>query len=478
MPYVIVDCNNFFVSCERVFDARLVGRPTVVLSNNDGCVISRSQEAKEIGIKMGEPEFQCREKIRRHNVAVLSGNFSLYGDMSQRVMNTLAAFSDDMEIYSIDEAFLLVPPERRSGDHDAVTAEIQRRVQRWTGIPVSVGVAPTKTLAKIANGLAKTRPELQRAVRLDAGGDIDALLGSLPVEAVWGIGRRSGAALRSQGIRTALALKQAEIFRIRRLLGVTGLRTQMELAGTSCLELEGGATRKMVLCSRSFGRGVTRLDDLREAVALYVTRAAEKLRRQGSAAGMMQVFVRTNRHRDDLPQRSDARSATLPTASNFTPELVAIAHELVERMFLPGYAYSKAGVLFTDLCPENSVQMNLFESPDAVGEREKQRYLMRAVDGLNRRFGAGTVSMAGSGIERTWYSRQERRSPRYTTQWNELFTVGEAPAGQEKGTDVRGQDSRRVHHARPALEAGGSRGQRGRNEDVLNGNVDTRERRA
>ena len=424
MPFLIVDCNNFFVSCERVFDARLVGRPTVVLSNNDGCVISRSQEAKSIGVRMGEPAFLCAAKLHQHGVAVRSANFPLYGDMSHRVMETLAGFAEEMEIYSIDEAFLYLADRRRK-QIAAVTAEMQARVQRWTGIPVSIGVAESKTLAKIANAIVKRRPDGDRALYFERAENIDGTLGELPVEYIWGIGRQSGAKLRSYGIRTALGLKDADAALVRKRLGVVGARTQTELQGTPCLKLDGGASRKMVLCSRSFGRLVWELGELRESIALYASRAAEKLRRQGSAARVVQVFVRTDKHRADQAQTSDAQSMTLPIASNYTPYLVAAAQSLLERIYRPGYGYMKAGVLLLDLCPQDAVQLNLFDTSVSDGERARQRQLMGTVDALNRRFGEGTVTLASAGIERPWYSRKEYASNRYTTRWEELLTVGE-----------------------------------------------------
>jgi DNA polymerase V len=426
MAFLLFDCNNFYASCERVFDAQLRGRPVVVLSNNDGCVIARSAEAKALGIPMGAPVFQYAALFRRENVVVRSANFALYGDMSRRVMETLARFGDDLEVYSIDEAFLRLPlPRRGNAELVALARQARRTVGRWTGLPVSVGIASTKTLAKLANGRAKWLPGAGGGVFcFEAARFPDQVLADTAIEAVWGIGRRRAPWLRERGIDTALALRKADPAWVRRHLTVTGYRTHRELNGESCLALEEVTPRHTVLCSRSFGRRVYELADLREAVACFAARAAEKLRRHGMAAGMAQVFIKTSSHgREASGRYGSAASVTLPVATAYTPTLVATAHGALEQIYRPGYAYAKAGVLLADLCPEDAVQLNLF-TPD--GDRETKSGLMRTMDALNRRFGEGTVFLAGQGIRRTWKGQRKTPSPRYTTCWEELLTVGDS----------------------------------------------------
>ncbi|MBC8101335.1 MAG: Y-family DNA polymerase [Cytophagales bacterium] len=422
MPYLIVDCNNFYVACERAFDARLVGRPVVVLSNNDGCVISRSPEAKTMGIPMGAPAFQWRRVFQQGNVAVLSSNYTLYADMSHRVMDTLSRFTDCLEIYSIDEAFLEMSLSASEAVHAA--RDLRQTVRQWTGISVSVGLAPTKTLAKLANHQAKQEPSRGGVFCFVSEPFPDQLLASTEVEAIWGIGRRLGARLRQQGVENALALRQASPSWVRRYLTVTGLRTQMELRGISCISLESVPAKRTITCSRSFGHLVWELADLRAAVAWFVDHAARKLRRQHSATGLIQVFLRTDKHRTDLRQRSVSAAATLSLASDYTPDLIAAAHRVLESIYAPGFGYLKAGVLLCDLCPKGERQLSLFDpaggDPD---QRDRHQRLMATVDHLNDRLGRGTVFLASMGVERGWQGRQARRSARYTTQWRELPEV-------------------------------------------------------
>lgn len=422
MSYLIVDCNNFYVACERAFDAGLLGRPVVVLSNNDGCVISRSAEARAIGIKMGAPAFQWQGVFRQHNVAALSSNYTLYADMSHRVMETLSRFTDDLEVYSIDEAFLempLSPPESL-----LLAREIRQLVLRWTGIPVSIGVAPTKTLAKLVNHLAKREPARGGVASFETELFPDQILAATAVEDVWGIGHRSGERLRRCGIENALQLCHAPPSWVRRHLTITGLRTQQELGGLSCVPLDSVPAKKTIACSRSFGRLVWDLSELREAVATFTEASAIKLRQQRSAAGLIQVFLRTDKHRGDLRQRSVSATASLPVASDYTPDLVTAAHRVLESLYAPGYGYLKAGVLLCDLAAESRRQLSLFdaEAGDPM-RRERQQRLMAVTDTLNRRFGKRTIFLASSGTQHPWQGRQEHRSPRYTTQWRELLKV-------------------------------------------------------
>ncbi|MBW3625200.1 MAG: Y-family DNA polymerase [Armatimonadetes bacterium] len=428
--FALVDCNNFYVSCERVFNAKLAGRPVVVLSNNDGCVVARSEEAKALGIEMGDPFFQREAFFREHAVTVYSSNYALYADMSQRVMQTLAPFTPEMEVYSIDESFLSLdhfpPPERT-----AHARTIRATVRRWTGIPVSIGIGPTKTLAKLANAVAKKTPVLDGVLDLIAHPDPDGLLETLDVEKVWGIGPERAALLRNHGIENVLQLKNADEAWVKKRLTVMGLRTVLELRGTSCIPMElAPPAKKSITCSRSFGRAVATLEELKVAVALYTSRAAEKARREGVAVMQLQVFIHTSRHRKTLRYANYA-TARLPMATSYTPELVETAHALLERIFRPGYPYSKAGVIFTQVVPEAGAQLSLFATPE---EMEKRKAVMRVVDDLNRKRGKGRIQLASAGTKREWSMRQEKRSPRFTTRWNEILVVS-ADLEEEAASD-------------------------------------------
>ena len=412
--YLMVDCNNFYVSCERVFNPRLESRPVVVLSNNDGCVIARSNEAKDLGVGMGEPAHKRREFFDRHGVTVFSSNYALYGDMSARVMHTLSGFARDTEIYSIDECFLRLSDLSTAGLLDTAR-EIRTTVRTWTGIPVSVGLARTKTLAKVANRLAKKGSGV---CLLDSEVDIDRALASLPPTDIWGIGRRTGRFLDASGVRTGLELKACADDWVRRHLTVTGLRTVLELRQVPCIDLEEAEPpAHSLVCSRSFGTRISDLASLEEAVSAYVQRAGEKLRRKKLTARNVQVFLETNRFQPD-PQHLPSRSLSLPTPTADTMVLHDAALGLLRRIYKPGHKYQKAGVILMDLAPAGGRQLSLLEDPAA---RRKSQALMRALDTANARFGRGALTLAASGLgDKIWHMRQEHRSPRYTTSWAEL----------------------------------------------------------
>lgn len=406
----LADCNNFYVSCERVFDPRLRGKPVVVLSNNDGCVVARSNEVKALGIPMGAPVFKLRSQIRDHNIQVFSSNYTLYGDLSRRVMQTMEQFTPDVEVYSIDEAFLGL-----SGDVEAIAGQLRQTVQQWIGIPVSVGVATTKTLAKVANHIAKKSTGV---CVLDAPSTV---LADLPVGEIWGIGHRLSDRLHQQGVETALQLRDVELSWIRQQMGIVGVRLVQELRGISCLPLElCPAPRKSCCVSRSFGRPVTAIADLREAVATYAARAAAKVRRDQLKAGVVTVFITTNRFKPSEPQYSNSAVVQLPQPANDTFTLVQAALRAVEWLYRPGYQYKKAGVLLTELSPVYMVQTDLFSN---LAQQEKRGALMRTVDSLNRQFGAGTVFCAAEGIKKEWQMRSRRKTPCYTTRWEELLVA-------------------------------------------------------
>jgi DNA polymerase V len=413
--FALVDCNNFYASCERVFDPRLEGKPVVVLSNNDGIVVARSNEAKALGIGMGVPEFQIRHLIRRHGVQVFSSNYVLYGDMSQRVMDTLAQFSPNVEVYSIDEAFLSLSGFTASNLTEYGCA-IRSTVKRWTGIPVSVGIAETKTLAKIAGDVAKRTRDAGGVCDMMAWPDRGALLADIPVEDVWGVGPNWARLLKRHGITTALSLREADVYWVRGTMGVVGERLVRELRGVSCLPLEDCPSPKQgITVSRSFGQPVTSLAEMREAVATYMARAAEKLREERLAVNVLTVFLMTNQFKDE-PQYSNAVTIKLPVATDSTTDLLRYALPGVKRIFRDGYRYKKAGVMLTALVPASQVQTDLFDFQD----RERSSRLMRVLDRINADMGTGTLRYASEGYVKRWQARFERRSPAYTTKWNEL----------------------------------------------------------
>jgi len=416
--FALVDCNNFYASCERVFNPTLNGQPIVVLSNNDGCVVARSNEAKALGIGMGVPEFQIRPLLRAHRVQVFSSNYTLYGDMSQRVMETLEQFSPDVEVYSIDEAFLsLVGFEPRGLlEHGRL---IRRTVPQWTGIPVSVGIAETKTLAKIANRIAKRTPDTGGVFDLLACPDREALLGRVAVEDVWGIGPNHARLLKQHGITTARQLAGTDDQWIRKRMGIVGLRLVMELRGVSCLDLEQCPSPKQSLtCSRAFGKRINTLAEMQEAVSVYTSRVAEKLRCERLAATVLTVCLTTNEFKEG-PQYSNALTLRLPVVTDSTSELIGCALQGIRAIYRDGYLYKKAGVMLTGLVPVSQTQADLFDSRD----RMKSKRLMSALDSINDRWGASTLHYASSGITKAWKTQFHRRSPAYTTDWDALPVV-------------------------------------------------------
>jgi DNA polymerase V len=416
----LVDCNNFYASCERVFDPGLRARPVVVLSNNDGCIVARSAEAKAVGLKMGEPYFKVRELLDRHKVAVFSSNYALYGDMSQRVMNTLQQFSPDVEIYSIDEVFLNFAGFR---DLPKLACEIRETVRQWTGIPVSVGIAPTKTLAKVANETAKKKAGYNGVCILDTPEAWDPLLAAFDVGDVWGIGPQYKKLLNRHGVTTALEFSRLPEAFLRKHMSVVGARTAAELNGQPCLALELHADlKKGVTVSRSFGKRITEFPELSQALASYVARAAEKLRRENLVSKHMLVFMHTSPFAKDAakdPYYAPHLSFALPLHTNYTPELAHYALWALERMYRPGYRYMKCGVMLTDLIPDGAQTQDLFERRDTA----RQSKLMAAMDHVNQAMGRRTLFYANSGIQQKWSGAATRKSPAYTTDWDSLIHV-------------------------------------------------------
>ena len=414
--FALVDCNNFFASCETVFNPSLSGKPVVVLSSNDGCIVSRSRRAKALGIPMGAPAFEYKDFIKKHKFYVYSANFALYGDMSDRVMKTLAQFAPDLEIYSIDEAFLSLKGIK--ADLTAYGAKIRQTLKKWTGIPVSVGIGPTKTLAKIANEKAKKDPELSGVLNITDHPQIDNLLSTIDVADVWGIGRQYAKFLKSHNIDNALELKNASDGWIKKNLTVAGLRTVWELRGIACIHLETApAPKKGIISSRSFGYPVEKLHEVKEAVATYISRAAEKLRAQNSVCSYLTVFIST-KHFGCQPHYFNSQGAILTPPTDDTTQLASNALRLVAKIFKPGFKYRKVGVILSGITAKNLLQLDLFGKNQA-----KSKNLMKTLDGINAKLGSDTVFLAAEGIFRSWQAKQARKSQRFTTQWRELPLV-------------------------------------------------------
>lgn len=422
----IVDCNSFYCSCERVFRPELAERPVVVLSNNDGCIISRSDEAKALGVGMAGPYFKARPIIEANNVAVFSSNYNLYGDMSRRVMDTLIEIigEDNVEVYSVDEAFLdlegFTPVQLKN-----VASEIKETVEQWTGVKVSVGVAPTKTLAKLANAIAKKNKKAMQGVALlvDDNSIIRALQNT-PVKVLWGVGNRFAEKLNGFNIYTGWDLRnQPEEWVRKNLGGVVGVRLLKELKGEECIIMdEPLVNKKMIATTRMFGEPVTNVSDIKEAVATYTARAAEKLRRQHSAATVINTFIVAKEERKEGERFRHgpmvSASTVLLQPTSITNELIKPAVRMAEQLYKEGEQYKKAGVMLSGLVPDDSVQGNLFESGRSVG-----RFLMEMMDNINFSMRNDVVKFAASGTKRNWKMRQEFHSPRYTTRWNELYEV-------------------------------------------------------
>ncbi|HIJ52112.1 MAG TPA: Y-family DNA polymerase [Planctomycetes bacterium] len=417
--FALVDCNNFYVSCERVFNPRLEPLAVVVLSNNDGCVIARSEEAKQLGIGMGAAFFKVREKIEKNKVEVLSSNYALYKDMSDRLMETLCNFTPEIEVYSIDEAFLNLAG--LSNNLTGYCRKIAETVKQWTGIPVSIGIAETKTLAKMAQRIVRRFSKAAGVFELTGRASIDEALAQTSVENIWGVGIKTAIKLKRAGINTALALRDVDVNWMRQCFGVTGVRTVYELRGISCYELEEQPpTKKGITVSRTFGRKIEEIYELKEAIASYASRAGEKLREQGLAAGAETIFVMTSRFVDARKRYFNSHTVSFPTATSYTPELIDGAIRSVERLYRKGFLFNKAGVILSDLVPEGSVQRNLFDESD----RQKSRRLMGAVDAVNTRLHRRALTWAAEGINQPWRTKFVRRSKRYTTRWDELAEVG------------------------------------------------------
>lgn len=415
----LVDCNNFYASCERVFDPTLLGKPVVVLSNNDGCAIACSAEAKALGIKIGTPIFKCKELMKGHDVKIRSSNYTLYGDLSERVMKVLSQFCPEVEVYSIDEAFLRMDHLSPRNLKEYIQT-IRKTVQQWTGIPVSIGVAPTKTLAKLANKYAKKHPEEEGVYDLLEEKKRRDYLRKVLISDIWGIGYQHTKVLNRQGIVTAWELSEAPIHWLRKNLSVVGLRTAWELRGFPCLSItENREAKKGICSSRSFGKPVKALGELQEALSSYTAIAGEKLRFDHSVASIIGVFLGTNPFKQE-PQYSNYYSTglTYPTADSRI--LIEVALKAFQKIFRTGFSYKKVGVFLFGISPEKATSENLFGH---CYDGSKSQALMTAMDRVNLHMGQGTLRFASSGINTKWQMRREYLTNRFTTNWQELKMI-------------------------------------------------------
>ncbi len=415
--FALVDCNNFYVSCERLFRPDLKTTPMVVLSNNDGCVVARSQEVKDLGIKMGVPLFKVMDAVERHGIEVFSSNYTLYGDISSRVMQTLEQLTPQVEVYSIDEAFLDLSgiPDLTEHGH-----KIRTTIAQYVGVPVCVGLAPTKTLAKLANYAAKKYKATQGVVDLTDKSRQERLMDITPVSEVWGVGRKLTESLEKIGINTALQLAQMEPKQARKRHSVVLERTVRELRGESCLELDDMSTpRKQIICSRSFGEKLTQYSDLKEAVCEFTARAASKLRQENQLAMMVNVFIRTNPFDETAPRYSNAATGKLNQPSSDTRKILELATQLLDSVWRDGYRYAKAGVMLGDFCSPGNAQFDLFTDQE---DTQRSDALMKVVDGLNKK-NHGKVWFGGQRSQQDWFMRRAHLSPAYTTRWDSIPKV-------------------------------------------------------
>ena len=416
--FALVDCNNFYASCQRAFEPHLRNKPVVILYNNDGCVIARSNEAKALGIPMGAPAFEYKTLFEQNNVSVYSSNYALYGDMSSRVMNILARYSPEIEIYSIDEAFLKFKGFELF-DLDQLGLDMQRTVTKGTGIPVSIGFAPTKALAKVANKIAKKYPERTQSVyAIDTEEKRIKALKWTKIEDVWGIGRKHTKRLQAKNIHNAYQFTQLSDDWVRKEMAVVGLRLKHELEGKPTLDLEEPKNKKMIATTRSFEKAMTKLEDISERVATYTASCSEKLRKQGSHCNMIMVFVQTNYFRKDQPQYSRNIVINTDFPTNSTIELNHYAQVGLKAIFREGYHYKKAGVIVMGLTPNNETQLSLFNTSNP-----KHQPLMSVIDKMNKSYGTNKIKFANQSLGRQWKMKQEKLSKSFTTRIDEIITI-------------------------------------------------------
>ncbi|MEQ1599145.1 MAG: translesion error-prone DNA polymerase V subunit UmuC [Methylotenera sp.] len=418
----LIDVNNFYVSCERVFNPKLKNKPVVVLSNNDGCAVARSNEVKALGVGMGAPWFKFKDMAKQHGIVAMSSNYALYADMSNRVMSILRHYSPHQEVYSIDESFLDLTGFQ-SRDLVKYGQQMRGRILKWTGLPVCVGIGSTKTLSKLANHCAKKRPEFNSVCNFNnmSHMELDSLLGQLDVGEIWGVGRKLAPKLQALGFKTVLDLKRANSERLRQQFSVVMEKTIRELNGTVCIEMEEiSPNKKQILRSRSFGHPVTEYNSLAESITLYMSSAAERLRRQQSFAGSVYVFITTSPFKPDQPFYGNSMTISLPSTTDDTRRLVQVALWGLKHLYKPNYNYAKAGVMLGELVPVAGVQTDLFSQAQISNKSDD---LMIAMDKINRKMGKESIKLASEGFKRPWKMRQENKSPSYTTSWKDILKI-------------------------------------------------------
>lgn len=418
----LIDVNNFYVSCERVFNPKLNNKPVVVLSNNDGCAVARSNEVKALGVAMGAPWFKLKDLAKQYGIIGLSSNYALYADMSNRVMSILREYSPDQEVYSIDESFLDLTGFQ-SRDLTRYGQHMRKRILKWTGLPVCVGIGSTKTLSKLANHCAKKRQGFNGVCNFNTmdSHELDLLLAEIEVGEIWGVGRKLAPKLEALGFKSVLDLKRASPERLRQQFSVVLEKTIRELNGTVCIELEEMApAKKQIISSRSFGQQVRDYVSLAESITLYMSRAAEKLRKQQSFAGSVYVYIRTSLFRPDDPFYSNGMTIPLPSPTDDTRQLVNVALWGLKLIYKPNYNYAKAGVMLSEIVPARGVQADLFSQAQAS---PKSTALMSTMDNINRKMGKESIKLASEGFRRPWKMKQGNRSPGYTTRWEDVPRV-------------------------------------------------------
>ena len=418
----LIDVNNFYVSCERVFNPKLIGKPVVVLSNNDGCAVARSNEVKALGVGMGAPWFKFKGLAKQHDIIAMSSNYALYADMSNRVMSILREFSPNQEVYSIDESFLDLTGFQ-SRNLVQYGQAMRKRIFKWTGLPVCVGIGSTKTLSKLANHCAKKRPQFNSVCNFNTMSEIefDELLNQIDVGEIWGVGRQLAPKLQALGFNTVLDLKRANPERLRQQFSVVMEKTIRELNGTVCIEMEEiSPPKKQILSSRSFGHAVRDYNSLAESITLYMSRAAEKLRKQHSFAGSVYVHIRTSPFKPNDPFYSNGMTISLPSPSDDTRQLVNVALWGLKQIYRPHFNYAKAGVMLSELVPAQGVQCDMFSQ---IQITPKSNVLMTTLDSINRKMGKESIKLASEGFKRPWKMKQENKSPCYTTDWSDILTV-------------------------------------------------------
>jgi DNA polymerase V len=418
----LIDVNNFYVSCERVFNPKLNNKPVVVLSNNDGCAVARSNEVKALGVAMGAPWFKLKDLAKQHNILAYSSNYALYADMSNRVMSILKDYSPNQEVYSIDESFLDLTAFK-SKDLIKYAQQMRQRIKRWTGLPVCVGIGSTKTLSKLANHCAKKRLAFNSVCNLNSMSHeaVNQMFSEIDVGEVWGVGRKLAPKLKSLGINTVLDLKRANPERLRQQFSVVMEKTIRELNGIVCIEMEEIAPpKKQILSSRSFGYPVTDYNSLAESITLYMSRAAEKLRRQQSYAGSVYIYIRTSPFKENERFYNNGRTIALPNPTDDTRQLVNVALWGLKQIYVPNLDYAKAGIMLGELVPSQGIQTDLFSLRSS---NPKSDQLMATLDSINKKMGKESIKLASEGFRRPWRMKQENKSPSYTTSWADVIQV-------------------------------------------------------